>query len=77
MPHRVRDSLAGARNRKNTRPDEGRLVKSIKSTKPFNSVQDCINLCFLDLEADQLFDPMSGEFKCTFCREGVMNSELI
>ncbi|XP_023323654.1 general transcription factor IIE subunit 1 [Eurytemora carolleeae] len=22
---------------------------------------------FTDLEADQLFDPMSGEFKCTFC----------
>lgn len=25
------------------------------------------NKQFSDLEADQLFDPMSGEFKCTFC----------
>lgn len=25
------------------------------------------NKTFSDLEADQLFDPMSGEFKCTFC----------
>ncbi|XP_014276470.1 general transcription factor IIE subunit 1 [Halyomorpha halys] len=24
---------------------------------------------FTDLEADQLFDPMTGEFRCTYCRE--------
>ena len=28
-----------------------------------------------DLEADQLFDPMSGEFKCTFCGSSVDEDE--
>lgn len=30
---------------------------------------------FSDLEADQLFDPMTGEFKCTFCAGEVMEDE--
>jgi len=30
---------------------------------------------FSDLEADQLFDPMSGEFKCTFCGSPVDEDE--
>jgi len=30
---------------------------------------------FTDLEADQLFDPMSGEFRCTYCR-GVVEEDL-
>jgi len=30
---------------------------------------------FTDLEADQLFDPMSGEFKCTFCGSSVDEDE--
>jgi len=30
---------------------------------------------FTDLEADQLFDPMSGEFKCTFCGSSVEEDE--
>jgi len=30
---------------------------------------------FTDLEADQLFDPMSGEFKCTFCGSTVDEDE--
>ena len=30
---------------------------------------------FSDLEADQLFDPMTGEFKCTFCGSSVDEDE--
>ena len=30
---------------------------------------------FTDLEADQLFDPMSGEFRCTFCGNSVEEDE--
>jgi len=30
---------------------------------------------FTDLEADQLFDPMSGEFRCTFCGSSVEEDE--
>lgn len=30
---------------------------------------------FTDLEADQLFDPMSGEFRCTFCGASVEEDE--
>jgi len=33
------------------------------------------NKTFSDLEADQLFDPMSGEFKCTFCSAPVDEDE--
>jgi len=33
------------------------------------------NKQFSDLEADQLFDPMSGEFKCTFCGSTVDEDE--
>ena len=30
---------------------------------------------FTDLQADQLFDPESGEFKCTFCGSSEVEDE--
>nr|XP_057937454.1 general transcription factor IIE subunit 1 [Doryrhamphus excisus]XP_057937455.1 general transcription factor IIE subunit 1 [Doryrhamphus excisus] len=37
----------------------------------------CCFSTFTDLEANQLFDPMSGTFRCTFCQTGVEEDESV